>query len=242
MNATENPRRGNMNFGVLMTALVIGGIGFILYNREPNYRARSLHSWLSDLRASNPNQREAAKDAVRAIGNGALPHIVKNVRTADTNAQACALLAIEALGPEAISAAPTLIILLRDQQTSPGAARALAALGPIAAPLLAKELAAPVRYVRYNAAQALGQMESAAQAAVPDLVLALEDEDVQLRRHAARALGRIAETASLCVPALTARLQDEDMQVRRLAARSLERFRQRARNWSEVSARPEIRP
>lgn len=57
--------------------------------------------------------------------------------------------------------------------------------------------------------------------AVPALVEALGDRNVQVRRQAALALGRIGPDAEQAVPALSAALGDGDEQVRRNAARAL---------------------
>ena len=57
--------------------------------------------------------------------------------------------------------------------------------------------------------------------AVPQLIQALEDPNVQIRRNVVVTLGKLNTLAVEAVPALKQRLQDADPQVRALAAASL---------------------
>jgi HEAT repeat protein len=79
--------------------------------------------------------------------------------------------------------------------------------------------------VRCAAALALGEMEEAARAAVPDLVrVALGDEDGWVRRAAAAALGKMGEAARAAVSDLGTALHDEDGPVRVAVAWALWRM------------------
>ena len=69
-----------------------------------------------------------------------------------------------------------------------------------------------------TAARSLGRIGSAA---VPELILALQDPNPLLRRQAATVLARIGPEARTAVPALTALLNDPDEQVRKSAAYAL---------------------
>jgi HEAT repeat protein len=211
-------------FGKLMALFSAGVLVCILLNREPTYHARSLSSWLKDVNNENPARRVAARTALQHMGAEVLPHILKRINSSDIDTRVRAILAVEALGAKAAGAAPSLILPFRDQRTSLFAARALAAIGPSAAPFLAKELQAPVLFARNNAVDALGLMHSDAKNAVPQLIVLLQHHDQHLRFLAVRALGRIALEPDLCVPALAASLNDERAEIREIAALSLARF------------------
>jgi HEAT repeat protein len=73
------------------------------------------------------------------------------------------------------------------------------------------------------------------QAAVPELIRALKDEDWQVRNQAAVALGVIGPEARAAVPALSELLQDEDKYLRSNAATAVGKLGREAR-----SAVPEL--
>ena len=74
---------------------------------------------------------------------------------------------------------------------------------------------------RLGAAMALGWMGARAGEAVPDLVAALEDEDMWVQLSAAISLGRIGRGADTAVPALARLLDDEWDRFRKQAAFAL---------------------
>jgi HEAT repeat protein len=74
---------------------------------------------------------------------------------------------------------------------------------------------------RHQAAQALGKLRSGAKEAVPELVLALKDEDDDVRRTAAWALGEIGPEARDALPDLIEAFNDKNEGVRRYAAVAL---------------------
>ena len=78
--------------------------------------------------------------------------------------------------------------------------------------------------VRETAAEALGDIGRFAQAAVLELVAALEDESEEVRSRAAEALGTVSQGESTAIPALNAALQDKDERVRRDAIFALARI------------------
>ncbi|WP_313931118.1 HEAT repeat domain-containing protein [Nostoc sp. FACHB-133] len=73
-------------------------------------------------------------------------------------------------------------------------------------------------HIRSLAADALVNIGSAA---VPSLIEALKNQDINLRWHAASVLGDLGAEAAPAVPALSAALQDEDGQVRLYATLAL---------------------
>jgi len=72
--------------------------------------------------------------------------------------------------------------------------------------------------VRRSAADALGQMNAAAELAVPALTGALKDADTDVRAHAGFALISLGTDAAPALPALIALLRDPEASVRRNAA------------------------
>jgi HEAT repeat protein len=87
---------------------------------------------------------------------------------------------------------------------------------------LAASLAAPAAATRVAAADALADLGSAAQAAVPQLMSALAGNDAELRWRAARALGVIGSPQA--IPALRRQATDPDTMVRSQAIFALGRL------------------
>jgi HEAT repeat protein len=78
---------------------------------------------------------------------------------------------------------------------------------------------------RRAAARELAEIGPAAQAAVPYLVEALQDEDSAVKSSAAQALGEIGPAAEPAVPSLSKALKDADPGVRASAKDALARIR-----------------
>jgi HEAT repeat protein len=87
----------------------------------------------------------------------------------------------------------------------------------------ARVLRAPHRDDRVRAARSLG--ENRTPAAVPALLGALRDEDVEVRLTAIRALGSFGQRAQAAVPALEHALTDTAPAIRAEAAKALARIR-----------------
>jgi hypothetical protein len=101
----------------------------------------------------------------------------------------------EALGPEAAPAVPELArILSRTKSTGTGyrATFALASIGEEGLPALTNALADPHCANRYYAAEAIGSIGDKARAAVPALLLVLNDPDPVVRDAATLALRQVA--------------------------------------------------
>ena len=205
-------------------------LAFVFVNREPVHESRPLNAWLRDLSATEPHRRTSAETALRRMGVGAVPALLARLESGYTNDQARAILGFAALGESGRCAIPSLTALLRVEQTSLPAARALAALGPAAVPLLTNSLTSPVGFIRSSSARALGRIRTDGRLAVPALVRVLNDDDDDLRYFAARALGNLAVEPVQSVPALVTRLEDPSVEVRKIAARSLGQFHGRAQS------------
>lgn len=196
---------------------------FIMLNRA-DIQDNHLRVWLSWLTSDQSGRRELAISALRGESAAVVPRLVRMVESGDTNQQAKAELAFGALDGHARPAIPKLAKLLWSEKSSLSAARSLAGIGRAALPTLTNALAAPVRFVRSNAARGIGLLHADARPAVPLLVNVLADQDETLRWAASRALGHIAAEPEQAVPALVNRLEDQSLEVRKMAIISLGKF------------------
>lgn len=89
---------------------------------------------------------------------------------------------------------------------------------------LIKQIESPDAEKRIIAAQALGKIGPAAEAAVPALINALADEDKNVRYLAALALGLIGPAAKAAIPTLQRSLKDENPGVREAAKTAIEKI------------------
>ena len=132
-------------------------------------------------------------DALLAIGEPAVPALLKHL--ADDDVKFCAVLALSIMGPVAHEAAPALIEILTDKKNKRLQAVAAGALGNLlaeeAVPALRNSLRDEDRFVRLEAARALGRIGSPAKSAIPALVGALKDPEADVREAAAEALKKI---------------------------------------------------
>jgi HEAT repeat protein len=156
--------------------------------------------------------------------------------------------ALKVLGPEVKSAIPTLIPLLAPaydaaraelqeeptvrlkDQKSEATARALAAIGDEAVPLLIDTLQAEDVKLRFGAAMALQYFYHWDGQTIPALIEALDDPDSDVRWRAARTLGSRRAMPEVCVPALAERLRnDPSSAVRNYALGALRKFGPKAK-------------
>jgi HEAT repeat protein len=157
---------------------------------------------------------------------GAVPGMLKRLRSKDAGARRRAAEDLGEVGPEAKAALPALTAALKDEdgRVRVEAAEALWRVGGKADPAvgaLAEALKGPDAGVRELAAEVLWEMGAGAKGAAGALARALKDKDVRVRRDAAEALWRIGPGAGPAVKALTGALKDEDAAVRRGAAGAL---------------------
>jgi 3-methyladenine DNA glycosylase AlkD len=136
--------------------------------------------------------RIAAAWALGRIGPEAIPSLTQALENQDANIRAAAAWGLGYIGSEANESIPVLIQALGDEDETvcQAAAWALGGIGSAAVPTLIqvledKDLDADLR--KY-AAIALGQAGTEAEEAIPNLILALEDENEEVRTGAKIAL------------------------------------------------------
>lgn len=160
---------------------------------------------------SNGQSMESVPELIEGMGN---------------DSESIGLSAAYALSEFGESVVPALMEAFEDESEAirRNAYYALSAMGaPAVAPLLGS-LKHLDSQVRETAAEALGDIGRPAQAAVPALIAALEDESERVRFHAAEALGTINQGEPTAIPALSAVLRDENERVRQDAALALARI------------------
>jgi len=158
----------------------------------------------------------------------ALPALAECVEDPDVEARRAAIDVLEALGRQAVSAAPALVGALgdRDRFVRWAAARALGKIRPANAEAvvagLARLLGDTDSDLRLAAAAALSAYGPVARAALPALVAAAQAPEPELRLAALRALESIGSNDTAALTVLSAALNDDDGRVRRAAAEALE--------------------
>ena len=189
---------------------------------------------------ATPAARKHAMEILAELGPAAKPalgEMITGLGDDDPVYRSDSAMAIAALGPEAVAAAPALEKLLADESTSPPvrytAAYGLGRIGPQAAaaePLLRKlaesedELLATVAV--WAALKLKPDDATLFDAAVPKLQQALKDEQELVRLEAAVALGEIGTKAGSAVPLLELLAEEDPARaVRTAAAEAVARIR-----------------
>jgi len=172
--------------------------------------------------------RWTAAELLGKLGSAArpaAPALIAALEDSDQHVRSVSATSLSTIEAPAADAVGPLAKLLDREATVP-TLRALSVFGPDAAPALPKLLAilndqSIDPEIRWNAARTIGKMHVAAAAAIPDLIVTLEDPADRLREHSAEALGDIGPEAASAVAALTKTLQDPYVKARRDSVRSL---------------------
>jgi len=186
------------------------------------YEGKSVEDWSLQLfGAPSQSDRDAAADAFKQMGPIAVPKLVKQLRTRDPlfRRQVWTIglsLPRKVRSKVAGQIKPPVAAVRRA-----AAARALAVIGPAAAPAvpaLSKAIRDAEPQVSLDAACALGQI---GEASVPELIRALADNHGSVRHMAAFSLGVIGPAAAPAIPALIELLPDKEPYVRNASANAL---------------------
>lgn len=233
-------------FRIKAGLLSVAVVGLLLWKAgqpsEPRYEGKTLSHWLEagllDRSSANPPRImgpwcKKAEEAVRHFGTNAVPTLLRLLRAKDPPPAMLKVLdqlrkqslvriryryaiernqkagfAFEILGPNAACAVPALIEIYEDGQSP---------------------------FSQHCAAEVLGSMGPAAEAAIPALLRNLTNRDYDVCRATVWAIGEIGGEPSVIVPALRGVLKDPRIDVRDAAMVSLAAFGGHAR-----SAVPEV--
>jgi hypothetical protein len=181
--------RKNIIVSLLVTAILAGGWLLASHSKstEPSYEGKSLSVWLRDFDNFNltPEQRAKAPKAIRQMGSAAVPFLVERLSEAQlkvieldakkwrerqeiaaytidlpANPRREAMAALDALGPAAVGALPTLEKLLSRDPPDTQALYIAARIGPAGVPLLTNSLTNNNKLVRIQAQICLDMMAS----------------------------------------------------------------------------------
>jgi hypothetical protein len=245
LNAALN-RTNSIKAGLLLLAVIaaISLMSSLRQPREPEYDGVPLSDYLRSLTYSQVRLERSARDAIRAMGSNAVPHLIKILDTRESRfktrfnelagrysftrfrfkpldaCQVQAAMACQELGPTAAPAIPSLARLVDDPQLGSWAVAALAEISPQTFPLLTNAMNSRWPATRFAAVGHL-RLARPRERAIPPLLVALGSQESNMRGIAAESLGALGLHSPEVVAALTARLDDPDSNVRVIAARSL---------------------
>src|SRR5688572_9755717 len=231
--------------GVLIT-LLVGALLLLSGHSEPRYGGRTVSEWAVLLSYSMPQQSEEARTAIKALGESAVPTLIRMLEKEDSDldvflrkrfanvpltfwfdtsassSHAAAATALRELGPLARTAVPALEKRAQgpDRRMQHKANAALMAIRGENTEGLAKILTNRDRANWSNWFVAIGvtsELGAGARPLVPLLVESLNDTNSRIRHRAIMALGSIALEPELTVPAAITALTDSDQYVRQSA-------------------------
>ncbi len=175
---------------------------------------------------------DRAAYALTQIGPPVVPALLESLKSSEPEMQIRITETLGRMGAQAQTSIPVLIDLLNDERLFGSAAAALGKMGPASVPSLMLALThtrgvggkTDTNYrTRQGAAEALGDIGSAASQAVPALIESLKDQTWTVRMEAGMALSKIDREAA--ASALLQVLDDRNPYIRSTAAATLGQIR-----------------
>jgi HEAT repeat protein len=155
-----------------------------------------INKYIKKLEISEPN----AFDALVACELKAVPPLVKALENNDEKIRILIISALGAIGEQAKPAEPRLSKLLSEETRKSvrvATVYALAEIGKDGVPSVVSALQDSDWYIRYTAADALGEMGANAKEAIPALNAALKDKDWYVSSTVTRAIEKISNSVNI---------------------------------------------
>jgi len=195
-----------VGLGLLVLAGGVWALCRNLGDRPRLYQGKTVFEWSQTAAGKDP---AASRTALEVLDREIIPHLTRTILE-DTNDSRLRFQLIELM-----NTLPGVDIYAVSAPTRrAGAADRLGDFGPAAAaaiPVLRRAFEGPDKVVRGPAAVALARMHAAPGELIPQIITALDEED--LREAAARALGKYGSEATSAVPKLQVlfRVPDKDL-------------------------------
>lgn len=251
-------RKPLIALAVVAAVLVLAA--YVTRPREPVYEGKRLSEWLEQIRSEDEAEMRHGVAAIRAIGTNALPALMEMLDSRDSSLKLWiqrlpskqslitwkmasaddrkvdGLIGLSVLGESSRPALPKMKALF--VADAPGstwgiACAAIADCEPDVVGYFTACLTNPIPRVRHASAQRLGFMREKARTAVPQLIVALKDDNHVVRKYAARSLGLIDNESEHVLSLLIPMLDDPDYHVRSGAAVGIGEFGSRAQSAVE---------
>ncbi len=179
------------------------GLAALLHRREPQHANRPVSEWIMDLAAPETARRQAAADAVQALGPAAVP-VLRSILLQPTPSWRKQVLRLDrtALPRSVRNGLRRIAQPYEANRRRQMAAEAVGLLGPRAAGAVDGLKAALAEWDPYVAPAAAQACVNVGAAAVPALAAGLASDNQPLRQHCVVALGRLGAEAQAAAPAL----------------------------------------
>lgn len=190
--------------------------------KNPMYQGKSVSEWVGLLIFSKIDGKKKAMNAIKAIGEPAVPILIKNLNKRDGFYWVAA--ALGELGEKSLAAVPKLIPRLNDkyERNAHKAYEVIRQIGPKGVPFLVKALKKERKFkAKMTLVKLLGTFGAGAKDAVPNIASLLRNKDPNMRKAASLALGNMGPTAA---KAAAKALSNKKSYVRLAAASSLSRM------------------
>lgn len=226
----EPRKRNRLLIGAIMIATI--GIGCVLFfsgDSEPAYDGRPLSEWVVMIGVKkNPSlytesEKEAATEAIQAIGTNALPHLIQWLAYEPTGLRRFVFENFQKVPNRFLRNPSVLLVTFKPLIRALGAEESFSILGPSAAsaiPALTQILHSTNYSIgpRYNAVSALARIGPSAMTAMTN-ILATAPHDEQ--RWVLNFFARMGTNAAPAVPALIHQVHHGDMRTAELSAETL---------------------